>query len=237
MKTFRHILLLLLVATACQGARVIPRDKLADVYFDMFMADQQIRELGLPSTTFDSLLVYEPIFEKYGYDTDDYLHSVRYYLKDPERFAKIFEDVGKRLEGEAKSLEPLIEHRNWVAQQMGTKRPRLDSILSFFSKDSLYVGRVRVERDSSRYGALYHFVGILPDSLRLLPMHSPLAAADSTKAPADTVAKDSVEDVEDAELPAGRGIQETRIQYHPRRLKERELIKEEVVAADEEVAE
>ena len=87
MKRFLHIVLVLLLAAACKGPRVIPKDTLADIYTDMFIADQKVRDLGIPRVQMDTMLVYEAVFEKYGYDTDDYLHTVRYYLKDPERFA------------------------------------------------------------------------------------------------------------------------------------------------------
>ena len=85
MRKFLHIILVAAVAVSCLGPRVIPRDKLAQIYYDMFMADQQLREIPSLRQQADTMLVYEAVFNRYGYDTDDYLHSVRYYLKDPER--------------------------------------------------------------------------------------------------------------------------------------------------------
>ena len=37
----------------------------------------------------DTSLVYEPIFEKYGYTSADYRKSVDVYMDDPERFSRI----------------------------------------------------------------------------------------------------------------------------------------------------
>ena len=188
MKRFCHIALLLLVVAvaACRGPRVIPRAKLVDIYTDMFMADQVVRENDTPRTAMDSLLVYEYVFEKYGYDTDDYMHSLRYYLRDPERFAKVFEEVAERLENEAKSLDPLIQHLDEVAHRMGAKRPQIDSILAPFSKDSMYVGLARVVRDSSRYPAWFRLVGVHKDTL-MVPVDTLKAPADSLEVPADTL--------------------------------------------------
>ena len=208
MKKFCHIALLLLVVAvaACRGPRVIPRAKLVDIYCDMFMADQQVRADDTPQRAMDTLLVYEAVFQKYGYDTDDYMHSLRHYLKDPERFAKVFEEVASRLEGQAKSLDPIIEHQDWVAQRMGAKRPRIDSILAVFSKDSVYVGLARVVRDSSRYPAWFRLVGVQKDTL--------MVPVDSLKAPADTVAKDTVEvtetSVESEEKPVTEKVEDRR---------------------------
>ena len=181
MKRFCHIVLLLAVVAvaSCRGPRVIPRAKLVDIYCDMFMADQQVRADRTSPEAMDSLLVYEAVFEKYGYDTDDYFHSLRYYLKDPERFAKVFEEVATHLQGQANALDPIIQHQDWVAQRMGAKRPQSDSILAPFSKDSMYVGLARVARDSSRYPAWFRLVGVRKDTL--------MTPADTTQVPADTL--------------------------------------------------
>ena len=226
-----------MAVAACRGPRVIPRDTLTDIYFDMFMVDQQIRENGSSSAMLDTLLVYEPVFEKYGYDTDDYLHSVRFYLKDPERFAKVFEDVSKRLEAEAKSLEPLIELRRQVAEHKVTGSPRTDSVLALFSRDSMSRGPVRMVRDTSRYGAWFRLTAIRSDSLRM--------PVDSLKAAADSLVKDSLQ-VDSLSAPAEVPAEEpedkpARVtprseKLRPRPLNERpkELVEE---AVEEDVAE
>ena len=193
MKRFLHIVLVLLAVAACQGPRVIPKDTLTDIYTDMFIADQMVREESIPRARMDTMLLYEAVFEKYGYDTDDYLHSVRHYLKDPERFAKVFENVAKRLQDEVDALDKIIEHQNWVASRMGAKRPRLDSVLAPFSKESVYVGLARVARDTSRYPAWFRLVAAHEDTL-MVPVDSLDAqrARDtlSVKVPADSSAKD-----------------------------------------------
>ena len=116
------------------------------------------------------------MFRKYGYDTDDYLNSVRHYLKDPERFAKVFESVAKRLEGEIDALDKIVQHQEWVASQLGAKRPQLDSILAPFSKESVYVGLARVARDTSRYPAWFRLMAVQEDSL-MVPVDSVAARA------------------------------------------------------------
>ena len=193
MKRFLHIVLVLLVAVACQRTRIIPKDTLEDIYMDMFLADQMVREENIPRPQMDTMLLYEAVFQKYGYDTDDYLNSVRFYLKDPERFAKVFENVAKRLQDEVDALDKIIEHQNWVASRMGAKRPRLDSVLAPFSKESVYVGLARVARDTSRYPAWFRLVAAHEDTL-MVPVDSLDAqrARDtlSVKVPADSSAKD-----------------------------------------------
>ena len=192
MKRFLHIVLALIAVAACQGPRVIPKDTLTDIYEDMFLADQLVRERNVPHAQMDTMLVYEAVFNKYGYNTDDYLHSVRHYLKDPERFAKVFEEVAKRLEGEVKALDRIIEHEQWVADKLAETHPLLDSILTPVSKDAVYVGLARVERDTSKYPAWFRLVAVQEDTL-MVPVDS-MAARIARKARLDSLraVKDSL---------------------------------------------
>ena len=205
MKRFLHIVLVLLAAAACQGPRVIPKDTLTDIYVDMFLADQQVREEGKSSKQMDTLLVYEAVFNKYGYDTDDYQNSVRHYLRDPERFAKIFEEVTKRLSAEVSALDKIIEYNDQLASKKGRKYPLVDSLLAPFSKDAVFVGLARVERDTSRYPAWFRLVAVQEDTLTV--------AADSLDAKQEEVEADLPAENEEAEKPGNRLIiQETRSQ-------------------------
>ena len=167
MKRILHIVLVFLAAVACRGPRVIPKDTLTDIYTEMFLADQMVRDADIPRAQMDTLLLYEAVFEKYGYDTEDYLFSLRHYLKDPERFGKVFENVSKRLQGEVDALTKIIEHRDWVASKLDAERPLLDSILAPFSDESIFVGLARAERDTSRYPAWFRLVAAREDTLMI----------------------------------------------------------------------
>ena len=236
MKRFLHIVLVIVLAASCRGPRIIPKDTLTDIYVDMFMADQFVREENIPRKQLDTMLVYEAVFNKYGYDTDDYMSSVRYYLKDPERFSKIFEEVARRLEGEAKALEKVIEQQERLARKTGGKKTggmnsRVDSLLAMFSEENMYRGQARFVRDTSRYPIGFRMVPIREDTL-MIPV-------DSLKARTDTVAveePDEEEDVEEVEAVRNNPmiIQETRTQVPvrvtPRPQGVREVPKEEPVA-------
>ena len=183
MKRFLHIVLVLVAVAACQGPRLIPRNTLTDIYEEMFLADQLVRERNLPQPQMDTLLVYEAVFNKYGYNTDDYLNSVRHYLKDPERFAKIFEEVDRRLEGKVKELDRLIEYRQKLDEKRAEIHPLLDSILAPFSKDAFVKGLARVERDTSRYALWFRLVPVQEDTL--------MVPVDSLKAKEETAVKEA----------------------------------------------
>ena len=221
MKRFLHIVLVLVTVAACQNPRIIPKDTLTDIYEDMFLADQLVRERNLPQPQMDTLLVYEAVFNKYGYNTDDYLNSVRYYLKDPERFAKVFDEVNRRLEAKVKDLDRLIEFRQRLDERRAETYPLLDSILTPFSKEAVFVGLARVERDSSAYPAWFRLTAVQEDTL-MMPVDS-VEARKERKARMDSLRVD---------LPEKLTAEPKKPATLPRRLQDRpiekEIIREEV---------
>lgn len=187
MRKALHILLLVLaVAVSCRGPRRIPRSTMADIYYDMFLVDAQVRDDPDLHSRADTMLIYEAVFNRYGYNTDDYLYSIRYYLKDPERFAKTVHTVTERLQKEIAGLDAIIEHESWEEKYLKAERPSLDTLLAMFLADSTYWGTLRIVPDSSAYGGLFRFISPEMDSLSRV--------ADSLSAKKDSLAvkKDSL---------------------------------------------
>ncbi len=105
----RHIaaaLALGLLLVSCSGKpRIIPRATLTDIYVDMFLADQWLRDHSSERSKADTTLFYDPIFAKYGYTFEDYDATIKEYLKDPEKFSKIFRSATDRLRSSADYYE------------------------------------------------------------------------------------------------------------------------------------
>lgn len=102
-----------LAGCSCGGPKVIPRGKMAEIYADMLVADQWVLDNPGTRSKADTSLVYEPIFNSYGYTTEDYRASVGYYMKDPERYSRILRSTTEILEGKIATLQELkrIEDR------------------------------------------------------------------------------------------------------------------------------
>ena len=225
MKRSLHIVLVLLVAVACRGPRVIPKDTMTDIYTDMFLADQMVRDADIPRAQMDTMLLYEAVFEKYGYDTEDYLYSLRFYLKDPERFGKVFENVAKRLEGEVEALKKIVELRDRIASKRDADYPLVDSLLSPFSKESVFVGLARVERDTSRYPAWFRLVAAHEDTLMVsVDSLAALRGRDSLSKEKPSPEADLAEPVRKPELKKDR-----KEKLRPRRF----IGREETIATEE----
>ena len=94
-------------AASCRkdGAEIIPRAKLAKIYAEMLVTDQWIMTTPGVRLIADTTLVYEPILQKYGYDSDDYRKSIDYYMNDPERFARIFRSTVEIIDGQIAELK------------------------------------------------------------------------------------------------------------------------------------
>ena len=157
-----------LVGCSFNRTKVIPRGEMAEIYAEMLMADQWIIENSRTRTQADTSLVYEPIFQRYGYDTEDYRASVAHYMKDPERYSRILRETAeildarilelkelKRIEDRRKSIVPykidrfrlyyvrsvegLWEHGDSVSVEVDSLVPVLEMHLHETS-DTLYKG-------------------------------------------------------------------------------------------------
>lgn len=90
-----NILLLftvVLLAFSCgKKYKIIPKKELAQIYAEMFLADQWVHDHQNFSRTADTTYLYPVIFQKYGYTIEDYQASIDYYISDPEDLAKVLD--------------------------------------------------------------------------------------------------------------------------------------------------
>lgn len=168
----RHIVALMLVLAlfvSCRRTKLIPRKELQQIVYEMLMRDQQLRMDRRVTTIPDSVLVYEGIFKEHGYDTDDYLYSIEHYLRDPERFSRVFRDVAAQMEKEKLRVEREIVKRDWRLKYTNIDHMPMDSIALMFYPDSLNLGNIRTSMDSVYFET--RFIPHEQDScqIRLLP--------------------------------------------------------------------
>lgn len=147
-----HIALMFLAVVSCVGPRKIPRDKLGDIFHDMFLQDQQIKNDASLKRIADTSLVYEGIFQDYGYDTDDYLYTINKYIRDPEKLAKVFEKTAERLEKESKDIKKAVEFQEWQNKFLAIYKHRIDTTslprVPLGAVDTMYF---RLHKDQVRY--------------------------------------------------------------------------------------
>lgn len=168
--TLSIFLSLLPLVFSCGGdGRVIPKKKMSEIYADMFVADQWINQNYKAARVADTTIVYETIFEKYGYDSDDYRKSVDYYIQDPDRFARILRQTVLILEDrmsdqkaelrKLKSLEaaqPEITYRFdfdrvWLFENGWPRLADRDSLEYFIARREYFILDLRPLAKPDRY--------------------------------------------------------------------------------------
>lgn len=109
---------------------------MAKITADMLLADQWVasrRDLG---RSLDTMVVYAPVFEKYGCDVDDYRASRAYYVQDPTRYARIIKKSVAMIEKEGRALKAEKERLDKI---MNSRRSLLDlKPEKIFSLSGLY---------------------------------------------------------------------------------------------------
>ena len=92
------------VLSCSRGPRVIPLRTLSKIYEEMFMSDKWLSRDNKARSISDTSLVYDPIFKKYGYTYEDYVHSISEYMDDPGKFDKMVEKMSSSFERRKKKL-------------------------------------------------------------------------------------------------------------------------------------
>ena len=131
------LVLLLLLSGCGRRGRVIPAGKLAEIYVDMFLADQWVSDNYSTRRVADTCDFYGPIFKAHGYTFKDYDRSVNHYLQNPEGYSHLLEKSVDILEKRIKSLKDEQERREKVAELERYLRENLLPRLDFEKDDSL----------------------------------------------------------------------------------------------------
>lgn len=132
MKTLLRLLLLTwaLAVAACARHRIIPDEKLAMIFHDAFLVNAY---LSTVSITGDSLNVYEPIFDRYGYSVEDVQYTIASFSRRKSaRLGDVVNRAADLLEqqGGVYDLQvAILDTVNSVARQRFTRTLRSDTLL------------------------------------------------------------------------------------------------------------
>lgn len=188
--------------------KVIPKDELSEIYAEMFLMDQWIFSHPEARRSADTSFVYEPIFEKYGYTSDDYRASMDYYLKDPDKYARILRETSVILETRLKELrqeKDMLTSLDRIAENRLLYAVRYD-----FGRDSGYQYDIRdsIEFYTDSSGCVLKVRQLFPldtlyDGPALVPAADTTVSAGSTSVPDSSAVAAS--EGKDPEKPAVNG--------------------------------
>ena len=132
---------IMIAIVACSGKpKVIPDETLKDIFHDAYIANAYLTEANIND---DSLYIYEPIFEHYGYTIDDLHYTITTFTeRKSAMLSDLMYDVNQRLAEESK-----LESRKMVVLDT------IDNIATRAYTRTIYndsLIRVKRMRDSSK---------------------------------------------------------------------------------------
>ena len=118
-----------LLLSACARHKIIPDDTLAQIFHDAFLTNAYIGSEGVKT---DSLRIYEPIFARYGYTTDDVHYTIGNFSKRKSaRLGDVVERAIEMLEREGKIYNQevaVLDTIDNVARRTFTRTVLADSL-------------------------------------------------------------------------------------------------------------
>lgn len=99
MRLFKAIILPLLIFTSC-GENRIPRQKMSKIIAEIYISDRYINSNYELVRAVDSSFLYEPIFNKYGYTTKEFINTINFYVERPAKLKTIYISARQILEDE-----------------------------------------------------------------------------------------------------------------------------------------
>ena len=145
---------------SCGRSGVIPEDEFSEIYAEMLLTDQwMLSKPGLRSAG-DTLLVYEPILNKYGYTSEDYRKSMSKYMEDPQEYEKILSETVAifdrklvELEERKVELQKQKEYEEYLAQFHVDIDLDIEEMMPYLYKEPYvhYFDSLAVEVDTTNY--------------------------------------------------------------------------------------
>lgn len=100
-KVFWCAALCLMMLSGCRPEGIIPPDEMVDMLTAFYEADAVIETVGSATSEItrhtDSLRVYGPIIERYGYTAETFRESLTWYLRKPDEIISIYDKVLARV--------------------------------------------------------------------------------------------------------------------------------------------
>ena len=110
MKLIRLSILALLLLTSC-GDSLIPRGKMSKIIADIYVSDRYVFSDHDLMRGADTSHLYGPIIKKYGYDTEDFVRTIGYYVERPAKLKTIYANAKLILQAELASANAQVARK------------------------------------------------------------------------------------------------------------------------------
>lgn len=147
-----------LLVLACSRPKIIPDETLAEIFRDAYLTNAYINKRGL---SVDSLDMYSPIFERYGYTAEDVRTTINNFSKRKSaRLSDVVDVAADMLEAESARLGKevaVLDSVNNIAMRRFTRTLYRDSTLHITNLrdtsqyniviDNIHPGEFRINMD------------------------------------------------------------------------------------------
>lgn len=117
----RYVILLALALcffSCSDKPRMIPSETLSQIYAQMYVSDQWVMQNPSVRKQLDTALIYDPVFEQFGYTFRDFDYTVKKYLERPDRFIKVFKRTKDLLDKRYAELSEMRDTEKGNAELM-----------------------------------------------------------------------------------------------------------------------
>lgn len=114
-KLLKYLVLLpFIAAVACSGpAKVIPDDTLSDILSEIYLVNAYANDIR--NVDFDSVNIYEPILNRYGYTSKDFTHTLANFTKRKSaKLAPIIDRANDKLDVMLAQVNKAIEKEDYI---------------------------------------------------------------------------------------------------------------------------
>lgn len=129
------LLVILGLESCTRGAKILSKGEMEDVYIDMIVADQWLRDNSEFRTRADTTRFFDAVFQRHHCTLEDFDASVFYYTSDPETFSNIISEVQLRITEQQEVLNELYQRSNAIRNANKAKELKYTPL--DFSPDSV----------------------------------------------------------------------------------------------------
>lgn len=131
---------------SCSDQRVIPDDVMVSIFHDAYLMNAYINEQNIRE---DSLLIYEPIFKRYGYTIDDVQYTIksvseRKSARISDLVAQTYERLKEESEAEARKIT-ILDTLDNIAKRVFSRTIYADSLIRVTSLEDSSKLRITID--------------------------------------------------------------------------------------------
>ena len=136
----------MVAAVSCSKPRIIPDSTLSEIFYEAFLTNAYIGERGVDT---DSLALYEPIFDKFGYTVEDLQYTIGNFSKRKSaRLGNVVEVAIARLESEGAYYDletSILDTIDARARRIYSRTVYADSLVTVYRLSDTVRSRIEID--------------------------------------------------------------------------------------------